>query len=73
MEEGKEVMAKELDKEKKSKDGTKTGVVPDHELEGSDADTAYDADGNFVRPEGIEESSPKDDDQDGSDADTNNR
>jgi len=49
----------------------KTGVVPNEEISGSDADKAYDGDGNFYRQEHTGEGGPeKSVSQEGSDADT---
>ena len=46
-------MLKEIKMEnnKKEKEAEKTGIIPNEQIKGSDADKAYDEDGNFKQPE----------------------
>ncbi|RZJ69409.1 MAG: hypothetical protein EOO47_24045 [Flavobacterium sp.] len=54
---------KEEQEEQQAKDQSKTGVVPDNDLAGSDADKAYAEDGTFKQLD------DNDTDQKGADAD----
>ncbi|TCC93157.1 hypothetical protein FBD94_07335 [Pedobacter hiemivivus] len=59
--------------QEKVKQVIKTGVIPNEQLKGSDADKAYDAEGNFSPKQKPENDSPQRlDCQEGSDADTDN-
>jgi hypothetical protein len=51
----------------------KTGTVPNEEIKGSDADRAYDSDGNFVKATVDEKEVERDESQSGSDADTDSK
>ncbi|MES2454775.1 MAG: hypothetical protein V4594_04510 [Bacteroidota bacterium] len=56
---------------KDSKENEKTGVIPNVQISGSDADKAYDQDGNFSKAALLKEGDPKrSDSQAGSDADS---
>lgn len=54
-------------KNKKGEKG-KTGLIPNEQIEGSDADKAYDENGNFEKEENSKKDPEKSDTPDGSDA-----
>jgi hypothetical protein len=59
--------------QEKAKQVIKTGVIPNEQLKGSDADKAYDDEGNFSPRQKSENDSPQRlDFQEGSDADVDN-
>lgn len=55
--------------ENKKKEAGKTGIIPDEEIKGSDADKAYDENGDFGKPQQEEKDPEKSDSPPGSDAD----
>jgi hypothetical protein len=66
-------MEEEKNEQEKAKHLPKTGVIPNEQLKGSDADKAYDVEGNFLQSQEPEnDSSRRLDPQEGSDADTDN-
>ncbi|MFC4211243.1 hypothetical protein ACFOWA_08635 [Pedobacter lithocola] len=59
-----------MENSKKEEEKGKVGVIPTEEIEGSDADKAYDENGDFAKPQ-VEEVDPKKTDTPpGSDADS---
>jgi len=54
----------------KKEERGKTGIIPNEEIKGSDADKAYDENGNFGQPEVLEKDPEKSDVPPGSDADS---
>ncbi|SER97009.1 hypothetical protein [Pedobacter rhizosphaerae] len=59
-----------MENSKEKEDNGKTGLVPNEEIKGSDADKAYDENGDFAKPEDANQDPKKSDVPPGTDADS---